>query len=258
VVQLVVQNLTFKYSDHPILEDISFQVDTGLLVGLVGPNGSGKSTLLQLINRSLVPSQGQVLLDGAPIDQINRRELARMLSVVSQQETCAFDFTVAEVVQLGRLPYLGPFGKETANDITLVQQAMQDADVAHLAQRPIFELSGGEFQRVALARTLAQDTPLVLLDEPTSNLDVNYQIQVLQLLKRLTAAGRAVLISLHDLNLASQFCDRLIMLYNGRIYAEGTPDAVLTPQNIQTVYGIQATVAPHPVTGQPYVYPHYQ
>jgi ABC-type cobalamin/Fe3+-siderophores transport system ATPase subunit len=256
-VQLEIWNLTFQYSDYPVLEEISFQVGSGRLVGLVGPNGSGKSTLLQLISRSLAPTKGQVLLDGTPIEKINRKELARMLSVVSQSETCAFDFTVAEVVQLGRLPYLGPFGKEKVNDGTHIQKAMQDADVVHLAQRRIFELSGGEYQRVALARTLAQATPIMLLDEPTSSLDVNYQIHVLQLLKRLTAAGRAVLISLHDLNLAAQFCDRLIMLHNSRIYAEGTPESVLTAETIQTVYGIQATVAPHPVTGRPYVYPHY-
>lgn len=258
MVRLEVCDLTFEYHDYPVLTEISFQVASGALVGLVGPNGSGKSTLLQLISRTLTPTKGRVLLDGVPIERIKRNDFARMVSVVSQNETCAFDFTVAEVTHMGRLPYLGPFGRETEADVACVQQAMHAADVLHLAQRLVSELSGGEFQRVALARALAQDTPIMLLDEPTSNLDVNYQIQVLQLLERFTHDGKAVLVSLHDLNLAAQFCDRIIMLHQHRIYAAGTPAEVLTADTIQTVYGIQAVVAPHPVTGRPFVYPHYR
>lgn len=254
---LAVAGVTFSYNSHPTLSDITFMVKSRQMVGIVGPNGSGKSTLLQLISRALTPDTGTVSLDSTPVDHLPRRSLARQLAVVRQNETAAFDFRVQDVVNMGRLPYQSAFSQAGADDEAAVQQAMQAAGVSHLAARRVQQLSGGEFQRVALARALAQNTPVILLDEPTSSLDLKYQMQVLQLLRRLAEQGRTILITLHDLNLAGQYCDQLVVLQAGQIRAVGSPDTVLQPALLREVYGVELVVMPHPITGRPFVCPQY-
>ncbi|MGI6609829.1 MAG: heme ABC transporter ATP-binding protein [Limnochordia bacterium] len=250
-----VGEITFGYNSHPVLTDVNFALHAGEIVGIVGPNGSGKSTLLGVISRALLPASGSVWVFGTPIQRLPRRDLARLMSVVRQQENVAFDFTVREVVTMGRSPYVGRLGRESPSDLEVVNAAMRIAEVEHLAARRVSELSGGEFQRVILARTLAQDTPVILLDEPTGSLDLKYQVQTLGLLQQLAKEGRSIIITMHDLTLAAQYCDRLLLLHEGRIRAAGTPAQILTPPLLEEVYELATVVIKHPVTGLPVVLP---
>jgi iron complex transport system ATP-binding protein len=245
----------FSYHSDPVWADIAFQVQSGEVIGIAGPNGSGKSTLMQVMSRALTPRYGQVTLDDRLIGDFSQPEIARRMAVVRQQETVAFDFTVRDVVLMGRLPYLKRFAKESAADIAAAEKAMQDVGILHLAERSIFKLSGGERQRVAIARALTQDTPILLLDEPTASLDIKYQVQTLELLQSLAAAMRIIVVVLHDLNLAAQYCDRMLLLHQGRIVKAGSPGEVLISDLIQKVYGIAVDVIPHPQTGRPVVIP---
>lgn len=254
---LQVQGITFGYNSHPVLEDICFTLHTGEIVGIVGPNGSGKSTLLGVVSRALRPTSGNIQILGTPIEHLARHNLARQMSVVRQQENVAFDFTVREVVAMGRFPYVGHLDRESPSDLESIQTAMRTAEVEHLATRRVSELSGGEFQRVILARTLAQDTPVILLDEPTGSLDLKYQVQTLGLLQRLAREGRGIIITMHDLTLAAQYCDRLLLLHKGRIRAAGTPAQILTPPLLEEVYELPTVVINHPVTGLPVVLPNH-
>lgn len=254
---LNVTGVSFGYQNHPVLNNVTFSVRRGQVVGIVGPNGSGKSTLLRVISRGLTPQKGEVTLDGKTVHRMTQHELARCMAVVRQRETVAFNFTVTDVVHMGRFAHLGPLSNETETDRAIALNAMEAAGVAHLAHRPVHQLSGGEFQRVALARALAQDTPILLLDEPTSNLDLKFQCQVLQLLRTLSAQDKAILVSLHDLNLASQYCDQILILDDGRIRGAGPPTEVLLSSLLEEVYGVEVLVTPHPTTRRPLVFPQY-
>lgn len=254
---LQVEEIVFNYNSHPALRDVTFAVQSGEMVGIVGPNGSGKSTLLKVMSRALVPLAGKVCLNSIPLGELPRRLIARQMAVVQQHESVAFDFTVAQVVLMGRLPYLGRFGPEKDGDRRVAELAMQAAGVAHLSSRRVSQLSGGEYQRVALARALAQDASVLLLDEPTGNLDLKYQVHTLELLHGLAKEGRTILVTLHDLNLASQHCDRLLLLQAGRIRATGSPAETLTPALLREVYEIETLVTVHPLTGRPLVFPQY-
>ncbi len=251
---LEAQNLTVGYDGDPVLTDVSLSAARGQFVGLVGPNGSGKSTLVRALSRVLPPLSGRALLDGADIYSMGARELARRVAVVSQDNTVAFDFAVRDVVLMGRAPHLSRFGIEGPRDYEIAEEAMMLTHTSVFADRPVTELSGGERQRCMIARALAQQPNVLLLDEPTAHLDVNNQIEILDLARRLTMERElATVVVLHDLNLASQYCDHLVLISLGAVVAEGMPQAVVTESLIRTAYGIDVQVRLHPTTGRPYL-----
>jgi len=232
-----------------VLDSVSTSVDEGRLVGLVGPNGAGKTTLLRTINGVLDPDRGSVRVDGRDVATLDSRATSRLVATVPQSTASTFDFPVRRIVEMGRTPHIGRFGTRTAADRDAVDEAMDRAAVSHLADRPVTAVSGGERQRVFLARALAQDTPVLLLDEPTSDLDVNHQVRTLDLVADLVDEGRTVVAAIHDLDLAARYCDELRLLHDGRIRAAGPPESVLTDDTVEAAFGARATVTTHPVTG---------
>jgi iron complex transport system ATP-binding protein len=244
------------YSTTPVLKGIHLRLLRGEMVGLLGPNGSGKSTLLRVLSGVLKPQKGQVWLEGRLLSHLRAKEVAQKLAFVPQREEVAFGFTAWEVVLLGRAPYIGWWGKERATDLQATRRAMERTDSLCLSERAFSTLSGGERQRVVLARGLAQETPLLLLDEPLTHLDVAHQVGTLSLLRQLNREeGLTVLAALHDINLASEFCDRLIVLRQGQIVEDGTPSEVITPALLARVFGLDAWVRVNPATGRPHVLP---
>ncbi len=254
MIKLEIQNVTLAYGHKVVVKDITFQMMPGEMVGLIGPNGSGKSTIIKAISRIILPSSGQIFLDGKDISQISRRDLARLLGVVPQMPLLPSTFTAFEIVLMGRNPHLGFLQYEGPKDMAITWQAMERTSTQHLAEQRIGELSGGEIQTIVIARVLAQETETILLDEPTANLDINHQVEILDLIKSLCRENNtAVLAALHDLNLASQYCDKLILINNGRVHAQGTPKEVINSRNIKEVYGAESCVYAHPVNGLPAV-----
>ncbi|TMB96315.1 MAG: ABC transporter ATP-binding protein [Chloroflexi bacterium] len=238
------------------LRGVSLVVSGGELVGLIGPNGSGKSTLVRAVTGVLHPGAGQVRLLGVEAGSLSQRQRALRVAVVPQNPALPDAFTALEVVLMGRTPHLRLLENEGRRDLKAVSRAMRATDTMELADRRIGELSGGERQRVVLARALAQETPLLLLDEPTAHLDIGHQASVLELMRRLCLQQkRGVLAVVHDLTLAAQFCDRLVMLSHGEIAAQGTAAQVLQAPVIQQVYGASVQVLVHPETGRPVVAP---
>jgi iron complex transport system ATP-binding protein len=232
-----------------VLDSVSTSVDEGRFVGLVGPNGAGKTTLLRTINGALAPDRGAVHVVGEDVATLGSRATSRLVASVPQSTAIAFEFPVRHVVAMGRTPHIGRFGTRAAADREAVDAAMERAAVTDLADRPVTEVSGGERQRVFLARALAQDTPVLLLDEPTSDLDVNHQVRTLDIVSDLVAEGRTVVAAIHDLDLAARYCDELRLLYDGRIQAAGPPASVLTDATVESAFGARARVVEHPVTG---------
>ena len=253
--ELSAKMISAGYGGADILHSVSVGVATGEFVGLLGPNGCGKSTLLRVLSGVLRPRSGMVSLEGRGLSEWTATERAQRVAFVPQSETAAFDFSVRDMVLMGRYPHRQKFRGETAQDYALAAQAMADADISHLADRAVTELSGGEHRRVLLARALAQQTPLLLLDEPTAHLDITHQAELLLLARRLIAErGAGVIAALHDLNQAAEYCDRLVLMRGGEIVAKGTPEAVLTPDNLRQVYGAEAQIGPNPATGKPFVF----
>jgi len=246
--------LTIGYAEDPVLREVSLSAERGRFVGVVGPNGSGKTTLVRALSRVLPPLDGRVLLDGIDIYEMRAAAVARRLAVVSQDNAVYFEFSVREVVLMGRAPYLSRFGIERPRDYDIAGECMELTHTTLLADRPITALSGGERQRCMIARALAQRPDVLLLDEPTAHLDINHQIEILDLTRSLTAErGLATVVVMHDLNLASQYCDHLVMLARGRVFAAGTPAEVVTEERIRAAYGTDVQVRRHPATGRPYV-----
>jgi iron complex transport system ATP-binding protein len=253
---LSARELSFAYNGQLVLQQVSLDLAPGCVIGVIGPNGAGKSTLVRLLSGLLVPQEGRVTLDGRPLRSWRRRELARHVAVVPQSPSLPETFTVAEIVLLGRTPYLGLLGNESAHDRAVARRAMERTQTWHLAHRLIGTLSGGERQRVVVARALAQEPAILLLDEPTTHLDVNHQVALIALVKQLVAEDHlSALAVLHDLNLASLYCDELILLANGRIVTRGRAQEVLTSERIASAYGTDVLVLPHPQTGRPIVVP---
>ena len=251
---LAFEAVEFRYARAPVLRGLSVEVRSGEFVGLLGPNGSGKTTLLRLITGAVRPQRGAVFVDGRPRDAVPRRALARRIALVPQQLEVAFDFTVEELVLLGRAPHVRWLRGETAADRAAARAAIAQTDVVDLAGRLFRSLSGGERQRVVLAMALAQEPRILLLDEPTNNLDIAHQAALFDLVRRLNReAGLTVLAAIHDLNLAALYCDRLLLLHHGVLVADGPPAAVLTEDRLARYYGARARVFPHPVTGRPQV-----
>jgi ABC-type cobalamin/Fe3+-siderophores transport system ATPase subunit len=227
-----VQNLSFAYSSsEPVLTDVSLSVASGSFTGILGPNGAGKSTLLKLLSRWYKPDIGEILIGGESTKSMSHRELARRIAVVEQEQRFSTDITVRELVALGRLPYQSLFSEESEADRKAVELSLSRGGLHELAERPLSTLSGGERQRARLAMALAQDASILALDEPTTHLDIKHQLELLTLLEKLKAQGLTVLAVLHDLNLAALFCEDLILLKEGRVYATGTVSEVLTAEN---------------------------
>jgi len=249
---LRLDNVNLGYGKRTVLHDISFDAKPGEMLGIIGPNGSGKSTLIKGITRLIKPSSGQIFLDGTSIADMNQQDLARLVAVVPQNPTLPEPFTALEVVLMGRTPHLGLLRYEGEKDLAIVQKAMKATQTLAFAERRVGELSGGERQRLTIARALAQEPKIILMDEPTANLDINYQIETLDLASQLCREqDLIVVVTLHDLNLASQYCDRLIMLSNGKVYCNGTPKIVINAQAIKEVYGAEVYVYPHPLNDLP-------
>jgi iron complex transport system ATP-binding protein len=245
---LKVENLVCGYEPRkPIIKDISFEVASGEFVGIVGPNGSGKTTLLRAVAGLLTASHGAIVISGHKIEHLERKELARRIAFVPQLMEPVEGFSVEELVMLGRTPYFERFSFESADDYEAVKWAIEELKIEGLKDREVTELSGGEFQRVAIARALAQEPKILLLDEPTSHLDIRYQVKICKLLRKLRS-HRSIVATFHDLNLASRFCSRLILLKNGELIAAGRPDEVVTPDNIWKAYRIKVTVRKNPHT----------
>ena len=248
------ESVSLAYNGNTVVRDLSFQVMPGEMVGLIGPNGCGKTSIIRALSRIIPINSGKILLDGKDISHIPRGELARWLGVVPQNPSLPPAFTVFEIVLMGRNPHLGLFQYEGRRDLAIAEQAMERTTIDTLAQRRINELSGGERQRVTIARVLAQQPRVILLDEPTANLDINHQTEILNLIKTLCLENKlTVLVALHDLNLAAQYCDRLVLISNQQVHAEGTPEKVISPANIKEVYGIENCVYTHPANDRPVV-----
>jgi iron complex transport system ATP-binding protein len=254
MIELNIQNISLSYNGHNVVEGLGFHLLPGEVVGLVGPNGCGKTSVIKAISRIMPLRSGRILLDGQEVSLISHSRLARLIGVVPQNPFIPDSFTVSEVVLLGRNPHLGLLRNESASDLSIAWWAMDRTGILPLAERRMGELSGGERQRVTIARVLAQEPQVILLDEPTANLDINHQIEVIELIRDLCQEKRlGVLIALHDLNLAAQYCHRILMLKKGTLYAEGTPDEVITAENIRTVYDTESYVQPHPDNRLPVV-----
>ena len=251
---LAIENLTAGYGDTVVLNDVALTVRRGEFVGLIGPNGCGKTTLLRTVSGVLAPMAGRVLLKGVPVHEMGRRALARVMACLSQDLTLDLPFTVREVALMGRTPHLPRIGAETQKDLDIVARAMDVTETAHLANRAITELSGGERQRAFIALCLAQEPEVFLLDEPTSHLDIGHQLSVLGLIADLNrATGVTVVAVLHDLNLAAEFCHRLILLDRGKVRAMGRPEEVLTSQMIREVYAADVLTERNPVSHKPHI-----
>jgi iron complex transport system ATP-binding protein len=238
------------------LDDVSVSVERGSLTGLLGPNGCGKTTLLNLLSGVLQPEHGQVSLNGISLAGRSRRDIARHLAVVPQETHPAFDYTVMEMVLMGRHPHLGRFELEGPSDLALARDALAATGTEHLAERAYMTLSGGEKQRVIIASALTQSPDVLLLDEPTASLDLGYQLEVAALLRRLNRdRGVTMVLATHDLNLAASLCDRLILMRDGRVVAQGPTRDVLTASSIRRIYDVEADVSFHGAAGHVTVTP---
>jgi iron complex transport system ATP-binding protein len=251
---LSVDNLSFHYPDVPVLRNISFDIPTGDFLSLLGPNGSGKSTLLRLLDRILLPQSGTITLDGRPLDGLSRRELARNIAYVPQDTSWVFPYTVLEVVLMGRSPYIGRSGFENEHDLDIAQETMRLTDIAHLSGKLITGISGGERQRVLIARALSQQPRILLLDEPNAHLDISHQIEIFHILREQNENQNLTIVSVsHDLNLAAAFSKRTLLLSQANsegasVYALGTPKEVLTKAAIEHVYETRVLVDQLPDT----------
>jgi iron complex transport system ATP-binding protein len=257
---LDVRNVSFRYgSDRDVrlaLADVSFEIARGAIVGLLGPNGSGKTTLLKLLSGVLRPRSGSVRLFGTSIDVLSRRALARRVAVVPQETHPTFDYTVLELVLMGRYPHLGPFELEGEADVAIARAALDATGTTIFEHRRFATLSGGEQQRVVIAAALAQASDLLLLDEPTTALDLRYQLEILSVLKRLNSErGTTLVVSTHDLNMAAAICDSVILLKGGNVIARGATADTLTVAHISALYDVDADVSYHTGAGHLTVVP---
>jgi iron complex transport system ATP-binding protein len=253
---LEIENLQVAYNRRTVLEDITISVRPGEIVGLIGPNGAGKTTLIRAISGVLPVKQGAVRIFGHELHRLSERERARYLSVVPQARNLPPSFTVYESALIGRTPYLGWLGQTARADHDLTRHALEQTQLKELSERRVGELSGGEQQRVLLARALAQETPVLLLDEPTTHLDLRHQSSLLNLVRSLANERQlAILMALHDLNLAGLYTDRVALLVDGRLAALGSPLEVLTEKNLAAVYRVPIHVMTHPEYGSPLILP---
>ncbi|PMH44559.1 iron ABC transporter [Vibrio sp. 10N.286.49.B3] len=256
--QLTVSGLCYQAGAKTLLNNISLEINSGELVGIIGPNGAGKSTLMKCLSGFQTLTHGEVALQGKPLHKISHIERARCMSYLPQYNEAAFPFSVAETISLGfhaqqQQAFISP--KTIQSQIT---QALRQLGIEHLRSRSITELSGGEKQLVHFARLLVQDTPLLLLDEPTASLDIGHESQLMNVLAKACQQGKSALVAIHNLNTAAEFCDRLILINHGEVMADGHPSDVLSQQNIHQLYQDKVMVTRHPVTGNAIISPYKQ
>ncbi len=248
--KLQIESVSWGVDGKPIIQDVSVQVSDGEFVGIVGPNGSGKSSLLRCVYRVLKPNAGLITLDDDNVWSVNARESAKRTAVVLQEMPTDFDFTVHEIVSMGRSPHKGAFDRETVEDSRIVNESLETVGLGNYHARSFRTLSGGEKQRVLIARALAQKTRFLVLDEPTNHLDVRYQMEIMDIVR---GVGITTIAAIHDLNLAASYCDYIFVIDNGRIVASGSPSEVLTQELLADVFGVGAVIDANPVTGKPRV-----
>ncbi|GJL49808.1 MAG: hypothetical protein NPIRA01_10350 [Nitrospirales bacterium] len=260
---LFAEQVTYRYqssfvkNSEAVLRELNCTIQAGIIQGILGPNGSGKSTFLKLLARVFSVQEGAIKLFGQDIQHLSQASIARTVAFVPQETQQIFPFTIGEMVLMGRFPHhagLGGWHWEDLEDLVIAERAMQDLDVAHLADRLITDVSGGERQRAIIARALAQDPKILLLDEPTAFLDLHHQLDIARILRRMNQdRGLTVVLVSHDLNLASQYCDQLMLLDHGHIVKTGTPEDVIRPDVLEQVYGCEVLVDRHPQSGMPRV-----
>lgn len=249
---LTLKYIGFRYEQAWVLKGIDLQVHAGEILGILGPNGSGKSTLLKIMDGVLIPQEGEIRLRDTKLKDLRRSAVAREVAMVSQENHFRFSFSALEVVLMGRFPHLRRLQFEGKNDLAIVMDALKATHAMELAERSIHELSGGERQRVLLARALAQEPNIILLDEPTSFLDLKFKREIFRLIASLSKErGLSVVVVSHDIDLVSQYCNRLVMLKQGAVFAAGEPDDVITTSNIETVYECPVMVDRNPMSGKP-------
>lgn len=247
---LEIEKIRFRYGKQQIINGLSLVVRPGEVVALLGPNGAGKTTLFRIITGILRPDSGDIRIEGVSLLRLKAHERARQVALVPQNAPIPSGFTVLDMVLMGRNPHLNFMRSEGQHDVGIAERVLEQTDIKHLIHRPASTISGGEQQRVVFATALAQEAPVLLLDEPTSNLDIGQQANTLVLVRDVCRVTKgAVLIAMHDLTLAARYCDRLILLKDGRVWAQGVPKHVLTPENIKQVFGVQTTVLTDPHTG---------
>jgi iron complex transport system ATP-binding protein len=254
---LEINNLNFNYETNQVLEKVNFTITDGEFVGIIGPNGAGKSTLLKIIDGILPCHRNQVRLNDRAISGYTRKQLAKLISYLPQETEFVFSYTVEEVVQMGRFPYLMGIGYYSAEDEQIIADALAIMDIERFTHRHFNELSGGEKQRVLIASALVQQPRIILLDEPTSALDLHHQIEIYKILKGQQESQKlTVIVVTHDINLAAQYCDRMILLHRGRIICDGAPDEVLKFQTLQDIFGVNVFIDINPMTNSIYILPY--
>jgi len=255
-VTLETKHITVNYDDRVAVADVSLRVDPGEVIAIIGPNGAGKSTLLRALNGSTTLMSGEVLVDQHPVSSYSRRAVARKIAVVAQEAELRFPVTVMDFVLGGRYAWSNAWGWENARDLEITRAVLSETELEGFAHRLMNELSGGERQRAVLARALATEAKIFLLDEPTANLDLAHQAAMLRLIRTRCARGDgAAVVVTHDVNLAAEFATRILLLQNGRVIAKGSPPEVLTPELLGSVFGLQILVDAHPVSGAPRITP---
>lgn len=250
-VVLRAENLSIGYDDREknILHDLSFCVNSGEMIGLIGPNGAGKSTLLKTLRGLLAPHQGKIFLNGKNTQDLTERDFAHIVAYLQQTLSISFGYSVKEIVMAGRYPHLSWWQKENEHDEKIVRACMAYTGVQDLAEKSINEISGGQRQRVLLAKVLAQQTPVLFLDEPATGLDIFYQEEIFRLSRELCQAGKTILMVVHELSLAARFCSRLFLVGQGKIFADGVPEEVLTEKNLSAVYDVPVRVVKNSLLG---------
>ncbi len=247
---------TGYHPEQTILEDLTFSIEEGEFIGIIGPNGSGKSTLLRTLGKLLPLHSGTLYFKGRLLKDWKRKELAKEIALVEQELPLVFGYTIEQLVLMGRFPYLKAWQTESEKDYEIIEEAMKLTSIWDLRKHLYNELSGGERQRVMLARALAQDTKILFLDEPTAHLDLNHQIELLDLVSQLNKTQKhTILFISHDLNLASNYCSKLILLYKGKLHKIGTPEEILSKECLEKIYNIKLEILEHPTTGKPLVIP---
>jgi iron complex transport system ATP-binding protein len=253
---IIINNLCWAYGEKQILHDINLVLENNVFYSIIGPNGAGKTTLLKNMAALLMPPERTVHLRNCDIRKMSSKKVAREIAYVPQNTYMEFEFTVWDIVLMGRFPYINMFGTESDEDVNIARKAMTITNTWHLRDKSINRISGGERQRVVIARALAQNTGIMLLDEPVSQLDIQHQVQIMEGLKVLVTENKKTIVAvMHDLNLAARYSDRIILMHNGKIIASGIPEYVLTEQNIMSAYGLQVHIMKDPICGSPYIIP---
>jgi len=253
---VVIKDLFFSYNDKEVLRGISLSFERNRFYSIIGPNGCGKTTLLKNISKNLDQNTGVILIENQDLNKLKTKEVARFISYVPQNTAIDFDFTAQDIVLMGRSPYLKLFQQESEKDLEIAEKAMKATNTWHIKNMNINEISGGEKQRVIIARALAQQTGIMLMDEPISQLDIHHQIELMDTIKSLVNTSDVTVVAvLHDLNIAAQYSDEIILMNEGKIFAKGSPESVITEENLMEVYKLKTSIIRNPITGKPHVLP---